>query len=87
MCSDSFSIFGGKPLPWTSKQVKNLDNSLQREDPKNAKRGVAGRQLSSDELRRRQANLAKVVDSTKNKVSAGAEEEPKKKKGGLFGLF
>jgi hypothetical protein len=93
---NSISIFGGAPLPWTTKQTNSIGKETKKDfDPESAKKGVktaatASGKRSAAEIAAMKSKLAKV--STKqtlkkaNAAAAASTEEPPKKKG-LFGLF
>jgi len=85
---DSASFFGGVSLPWTNEAANKMNNS-KKEAGVQGPRGVAGKQLSQQEMAALKANLVKpVFKETLKKQQApdapAATSEPKKK---MFGLF
>jgi hypothetical protein len=85
--SDSVSIFGGLPLPWTADQANKIGSALV--EKASTKPAVASKKLSDEEMARLKATLFKPKITQKSAPAAPEKpaEEAKKKKGGIFGLF
>jgi hypothetical protein len=87
---NSISIFGGAPLPWTTKATNEISKKEFNPDAvRKGAKATAGGKRSDAEIAAMKSKLAKV--STKQSLkkaavsSATTEEEPPKKK--RFGLF